>query len=271
MRDEFALPGIPRTPQGSGGSGLGYATDAEAVAAVVHGLDQLADNLDSFVESGLVLDTQPFQLRVYASGASERERESASCVGFSMTSQAPVPLALTFRLRVFIEHANAREHPAARPEKELVSYHCVQRLGLSESWWCDAWISRASLSPVPDALKLQFDQISIMTLDQLFRPVPTTPRLDPQQLALAESNRESCGVVAHVTGLYGLMAALSDTKEALTTESFVLAGSSWTLAIQQTDGAGVAAESSHEAHISRGAIAVDCESSRQSRLLSPPL
>lgn len=120
-------------------------------------------------------------------------------------------------------------------------------------------------------MKLQFDQISIMTFDQMFQPVPTTPRLDSQQLALAESNRKACGVVAHVTGLYGLMAALNDTNEALTTESFVLAGSSWTLAIQQTDGAGVTAESSPGAHISRGAIAVDCESSRQLRWLSPPL
>jgi hypothetical protein len=271
VRDELALPGIPRTPQGSAGSGLGYATDAEAVAAVVHGLDQLADRLDSCVEGGLVLDTQPFQLRAYASGASDRERESASCVGFSMTSQAPVPLAITFRLRVFVEHSDACEHVGARLDKELVIYHCVQRLGLSETWWCDAWISRESLSPFPKALKLQFDQISIMTFDQTFRPVPTTPRLNSQQLALAEANREACGVVAHVTGLYGLMAALSDTKEALSTGSFVLAGSSWTLAIQQIDGAGLAAESSHEARVSKSAIAVDCESRKPSRSLSPLL
>ena len=259
VRDEPVAPGIPRTPAGSIGSGLGYATDAGAVAAVVHGLDQLPNRPDSFVEGGLVLGTQPFQLRAYASGASDRERESASCIGFSLTSQAAAPLAITFRLRVFVEHSDAHEHDGVRHEKQLVSYHCVQRLDLAGSWWCDNWISRESLNPFPESLKLQFDQISIMTLEHIFQPVPTTPRLTSQQLALAEANRQACGVVAHVTGLHGLVAAFSDTKEALSTESFFLAGSSWTLAIQQTDSVGLAAESTHEAHISRAAIAVDCK------------
>jgi hypothetical protein len=259
VRDEPAAPDIPRPTRGSIGSGLGYATDAEAVAAVVHGLDQLPNRPDSFVEGGLVLGTQPFQLRAYASGTSGRERDSASCVGFSLTSQAPAPLAITFRLRVFIEHADAHEYDGVRHDKQLVSFHCVQRLELSGSWWCENWISRASLNPFPESLKLQFDQISIMTLEQIFQPVPTTPRLNSQQLALAEANRQACGIVAHVTGLHGLVAALSDTKEASSTESFILAGSSWTLAIQQTDSVGLAAESIHEPHISRGAIAVDCK------------
>ena len=99
-----------------------------------------------------------------------------------------------------------------------------------------------------------------MTLEHIFEAVPTTPRLTAEQLAHAEASRESCAVVAHVTGLHGLVAALGDTKEALSTEMFTLADSSWTLAVQQIDVVGLTADFSGEAHISRGAIAVDCES-----------
>lgn len=258
VRDEPSATGKPRPPQDA--VGLGYATDAEALAAAVHGLDQLADRLDSFVEGEIVLGAQPFQLRTYASGASEKELESVSCVGFSLSSQAAVPLAVTFRLRVFTQHSDTFGEESTAFDEQLVSYHCVQRLEFSDSWWCDKWISRDSLTPFPESLKLQFDQISIMTLEHMYRPLPTTPRLNAQEVVRAEADRDSCGVVAHVMGLHGFMGALSETKESLSTGSFILANSSWSLSIQQIDGVGLTADSVHEAHVSRGAIAVDCES-----------
>ena len=271
VRDEPASPGQLSTPQKPAGSGLGYATDAEAVAAVVHGLDQLADRLDSFVEGDLVLGAQPFRLRTYASGATDKELESASCVGFSLSSQAAVPLAITFRLRVFINNADTTEVGDTHGDEQMVSYHCVQRLEFSESWWCDTWIPRASLDTVPESLKLQFDQISIMTLDHVFQPVPTMPKLSAEQLSFAEASREAHGVVAHVTGLHGLMAALNDTKGALSSRSFIVAGSSWTLAVQQIDGFALSVESGVGAHISGGTIAVDCASSHHLLALFVPL
>ena len=230
--------------------GLGYATNAEAVAAAVHGLDQLPDELDSFVEGDLILGTHPFRLRAYASGSADnKEQETASCVGFSLSSQAAVPLAVTFRMRVFVDDTLADGHG-------LVSYHCVQRLELSETWWCGTWIPRSSMDPVPKSLRLQFDQISILTLEHVFQPVPTVPALSAEQLAVAEASREPTGVVAHVTGLRAMVAALNDSREALTSRSFVLAGSSWTLAIQKIDEFGLAAESGGT-HISGGNLAVD--------------
>jgi hypothetical protein len=39
-----------------------------------------------------------------------------------------VPLAITFRLRVFINNADTTEVGDTHGDEQMVSYHCVQRL-----------------------------------------------------------------------------------------------------------------------------------------------
>ena len=234
--DPERAPAWPSTPMRGGGS-------REVAAVAVCGLATLPAVLDSFVEGELELGPHPFRLRVYAAGSEHRQGASESCVGFSVHSQAATPVSVTFRMRVCHAVTDASEVDAS--EVELAEHRCVEVFEFSSTWWGDSWIPRASLQPaLPECLLLRFDQHSALLAD-ICPPMPTpSPTAVRPALAAARQPTAPANAVvrARCAGLSGLLAALHDCENPLSTGTFELAGSAWTVAIRQIDLIGLAAE-----------------------------